>query len=90
VVPKGGLDALIKREGQAGKARFAQEVETWMIEQVANHKRLRGGVILIDAIPKSYVDSWRSSLRFSPTGKILRKNLRKLVEEEDKRSKGKL
>jgi len=55
VVPKGGLDSLIKREGKAGMAKFAQEVEAWMVEQVANHKRLRGGVILIDAIPKSYV-----------------------------------
>jgi len=55
VVPKGGLEALVKREGEKGKARFAQEVEKWMIDQVANHKRLRGGVILIDAIPKSQV-----------------------------------
>ena len=53
VVPKGGLEALIRREGEHAKAKFAQEVEKWMIDQVANHKRLRGGVILIDAIPKS-------------------------------------
>jgi len=90
VVPKGGLEGLIKREGEKGKARFAQEIEKWMIDQVANHKRLRGGVILIDAIPKSYVMIDETPTDSRPTGKILRKNLRKLVEDENKRNKGKL
>jgi hypothetical protein len=53
VVPKGGHDALMARHGKVGKARFEQDIEKWMVEQVANHKRLRGGVVVIDAIPKS-------------------------------------
>lgn len=37
---------------------------------MANHKKLRGGVLLIEAIPKS------------PSGKILRKDLRLLSIKE--------
>lgn len=40
--------------------------------QVSDHKRLRGGVIFIDAIPRS------------PTGKILRKDLRALHNRHTK------
>lgn len=38
--------------------------------KVANHKKLRGGVVLVDAIPKS------------PAGKILRKILRDQAKAE--------
>jgi 4-coumarate--CoA ligase len=37
---------------------------------VASHKQLRGGVVYLDAIPKS------------PSGKILRKDLRVLAKRE--------
>jgi acyl-coenzyme A synthetase/AMP-(fatty) acid ligase len=39
--------------------------------QVANHKRLRGGVVFLEAIPKS------------PAGKILRRELRDLAKVDD-------
>jgi acyl-coenzyme A synthetase/AMP-(fatty) acid ligase len=55
VVPRGGLEALLAKSGEKGMREFRAEVEKWMTGQVANHKRLRGGVVLIDAIPKSYV-----------------------------------
>jgi len=56
------------------RADFAADIAKWIQKKVANHKRLRGGVVLVDVVPKS------------PSGKILRKDLRvraaKEVEEE--------
>ena len=37
---------------------------------MANHKKLRGGVVFLEAIPKS------------PSGKILRKDLRELAKRD--------
>lgn len=67
VVPKSGLGAL---SNQADKDAFAAEVAEWIKGKVANHKQLRGGVVLIEAIPKS------------PSGKILRKDLRAMTKKE--------
>ena len=53
----------------------AEEIMDWVASKVANHKKLRGGVVFIDAIPKS------------PSGKILRKDLRELAKRQDKGSK---
>ena len=47
----------------------AQEIIDWVAGQVANHKRLRGGVVFLEAIPKS------------ASGKILRKELRALAKK---------
>ncbi|KAH8817886.1 AMP binding protein [Flagelloscypha sp. PMI_526] len=44
--------------------KFEREVQEWMESKVAKHKYLRGGVEIVDVIPKS------------PSGKILRKDLR--------------
>lgn len=49
----------------------SEQVVKWVDAKVANHKRLRGGVVLVDAIPKS------------PAGKILRKVLRDQAKEAD-------
>ncbi|GKT48210.1 putative acyl-coenzyme A synthetase [Colletotrichum spaethianum] len=46
----------------------AEDIQKWVAEQVASYKKLRGGVVFIDAIPKS------------ASGKILRKDLRSLVK----------
>ncbi|KAF9279332.1 putative fatty-acid--CoA ligase FadD10, partial [Mortierella alpina] len=51
-----------------GRALSEQEVVDYVGERVAPHKRLRGGVRFIDVIPKS------------AAGKILRKDLRVLVQ----------
>ncbi|BEI80393.1 hypothetical protein CcaverHIS002_0109220 [Cutaneotrichosporon cavernicola] len=63
------------------KARIEKEVAEWVRERVAQHKRLRGGVVVLDAIPKS------------PSGKILRKDLRVQAQKEleaEKKGKAKL
>lgn len=55
-----------------------EEVKAFVKESVTDYKRLRGGVIFLDAIPKS------------PTGKILRKDLRELARKEDRKEGAKL
>jgi 4-coumarate--CoA ligase len=50
----------------------AQEVVDWIRERVNPYKRLRGGVVFIDVIPKS------------PSGKILRRELKELALKEFK------
>ncbi|THH07289.1 hypothetical protein EW145_g3470 [Phellinidium pouzarii] len=52
------------------KKAFARSVQTWMQGQVARHKFLRGGVVVLEAIPKS------------AAGKILRRELRELAKTE--------
>ncbi|KAJ7060932.1 AMP binding protein [Mycena amicta] len=57
----------------AAKAAFAKKVQKWMEGKVARHKFLRGGVAVIEAIPKS------------AAGKILRKELREVAKGEAER-----
>ncbi|KAJ7697632.1 AMP binding protein [Mycena rosella] len=52
------------------KALFAKGVAKWIETKVAKHKFLRGGVAVIDIIPKS------------AAGKILRRELRDLAKQE--------
>ncbi|KAF1851737.1 4-coumarate-CoA ligase-like protein [Cucurbitaria berberidis CBS 394.84] len=47
-----------------------QQIIDYVQKNVASHKQLRGGVVFLDAIPKS------------PAGKILRKDLRTLAKRE--------
>ncbi|KAF2167482.1 hypothetical protein M409DRAFT_66041 [Zasmidium cellare ATCC 36951] len=61
VVLDGGIDK---------SSTTADEIATWLSERVAKHKRLRGGVRFINAIPSS------------ATGKILRRELKVLAEKE--------
>ncbi|KDE04365.1 hypothetical protein MVLG_05244 [Microbotryum lychnidis-dioicae p1A1 Lamole] len=49
---------------------LAKKVQKFVADRVAPHKKLRGGVFLLDVIPKS------------PSGKILRKDLRTLAAKE--------
>lgn len=37
---------------EAAKIAFSQSVQKWVTTKVARHKFLRGGVVVIDAIPK--------------------------------------
>ncbi|EJD44147.1 AMP binding protein [Auricularia subglabra TFB-10046 SS5] len=52
------------------KAKFEAGIAKWIETKVAKHKFLRGGVVVIDAIPKS------------AAGKILRRQLRDRVKAE--------
>ncbi|KAJ7185864.1 AMP binding protein [Mycena filopes] len=62
-----------KVKSAQAKAAFAKSVAKWMTTKVAKHKYLRGGVSIIDVVPKS------------AAGKILRRELRDLAKEELKR-----
>lgn len=54
----------------ATKDLTREEVAKWVEGKVAHYKKLRGGVLFVDAIPKS------------PAGKILRKVLREEAKRE--------
>ncbi|GAA5975414.1 hypothetical protein JCM5350_006472 [Sporobolomyces pararoseus] len=56
----------------ADKNTVADEAAKWVASKLAYYKQLRGGVILLDAIPKL------------PSGKILRKDLRAMAAKESK------
>ena len=43
----------LKTDGD--KIAFRKSVATWIASRVAKHKLLRGGVVLINAVPKRYV-----------------------------------
>lgn len=47
-----------------------KDVANWLAERVSRHKRLEGGVVIVNEIPKN------------PSGKILRKILREKAKEE--------
>ncbi|KAF7324882.1 AMP binding protein [Mycena kentingensis (nom. inval.)] len=55
------------------KEQFARSVQKWIEPKVAKHKYLRGGVKVIDVVPKS------------AAGKILRKELREAAKKEAER-----
>ena len=55
-----------------------EEIKTYVKKQLASHKQLRGGVIYLGAIPKS------------PSGKILRRELRELAKKEQRSTGAKL
>lgn len=42
---------------------FPRNVQLWIEARVAKHKFLRGGVVIIDAIPKRFVYLWSCSLQ---------------------------
>jgi 4-coumarate--CoA ligase len=55
----------------ADRSKISEEkIKAFVKEHMATYKQLRGGVVFIDAIPKS------------PSGKILRKDLRAMAKEE--------
>lgn len=64
------------------KAAFEGEIKDWVKGRVAYHKQLRGGVSVIEAVPKRYAYNickflgFKADHDFSAAGKILRKDLR--------------
>ncbi|KAL7413952.1 hypothetical protein BDY24DRAFT_414651 [Mrakia frigida] len=73
VVPAGGLESV--KGGKEGRQKIEHELERWLAERVSDSKRLRGGVHLIDIIPKS------------AAGKILRRQLRDRAAADHKTGK---
>ncbi|KAH9073096.1 AMP binding protein [Lactarius deliciosus] len=62
---------VVHKAGSANAPKsFPQDVQLWIESQVARHKFLRGGVVVLDAIPKS------------AAGKILRRELRERAKSE--------
>jgi len=64
IVRKGGIAAVEKGDDQ--------KIMAWLAKKVANHKKLRGGVRFVDAVPKS------------ASGKILRRILKEEAKKENK------
>jgi 4-coumarate--CoA ligase len=68
-VPRAYIVASQEKRTNAGEAE-AKAIVDWMAKKVANHKRLRGGIVFIDEIPKS------------ASGKILRRILKERSKED--------
>ncbi len=64
IVPR---DTSILRDNTQ-KARLSVEVAAWVADNVAYYKKLRGGVFVVDSIPKS------------PSGKLLRRVMRQRIQ----------
>jgi acyl-coenzyme A synthetase/AMP-(fatty) acid ligase len=64
------FSAYIVLNQSSNHAKLCPEVQAWVAARVAQHKRLRGGIVVLDAIPKS------------PSGKILRRDLRERAKKE--------
>lgn len=74
-VPRGYV---VRRQGDEGRKMVsAKEVMDFVAGRVASHKRLRGGVVFVDEIPKS------------ASGKILRKELRAKAKAEQESASNK-
>lgn len=52
------------REGEEARVVAAEEIRRWSDKRLANHKRLRGGVVFVDSLPRT------------PSGKLLLRVLR--------------
>ena len=71
--PDGSGNELPRAYVVANKSKISeQEIKDFVKENLAQHKQLRGGVIWLEAIPKS------------PSGKILRRELRDAAKKEGK------
>jgi len=58
-----------------GPGTVVEEIHKWLNERIAPYKRLRGGIKLVEAIPKS------------PSGKILRRQLKDALKEPTRAAK---
>ena len=74
--PDGSGNELPRAYVVADKAKIGEaEIKAFVKENLAQHKQLRGGVVYLEAIPKS------------PSGKILRRELRDMAKREGKTAK---
>jgi 4-coumarate--CoA ligase len=68
-IPRAYVVASQSKRASAGEAE-AKAIVEWLDTKVANHKRLRGGVVFVDEIPKS------------ASGKILRRILKERSKDD--------
>jgi 4-coumarate--CoA ligase len=69
--PSGSGNELPRAYVVADQSKISEEdIKTFVKQNLAQHKQLRGGVIYLEAIPKS------------PSGKILRRELREMAKRE--------
>lgn len=69
---------VVCKEGVEKSETTAIDIATWLQGKVARHKRLRGGVRFVPAIP------------YSQSGKILRRELRAMTNSEPAEKASKL
>ena len=70
---------VISGRGKAkGEKEVIEGIHSWLNARVANHKKLRGGICVVDAIPKS------------PSGKILRREVAQMLKQKTTKSGSKL
>jgi len=69
---------VVLKAGQKSSKETADQIITYMDSKLAPHKRLRGGIQFMEAIPKS------------PSGKILRRILRDQEKEQQQKTASKL
>ena len=55
---------VLKEKGERERKEKGKEVKAWLEAKIAGHKKLRGGLWVVDSVPKS------------PSGKILRRQLK--------------
>jgi 4-coumarate--CoA ligase len=68
-VPRAYIVVSQEKRSQAGEVE-AKAIVDWTAKKVANHKRLRGGIVFVDEIPKS------------ASGKILRRLLKERSKDD--------
>lgn len=77
--PDGSGNELPRAYVVADKKKISEDqIKKFIKDTLAPHKQLRGGVVYLPAIPKS------------PSGKILRRELRLLAKKEEKAQGAKL
>lgn len=55
---------------QTGQSASPEDIASWLAQRVARHKRVTGGVVIVEEIPKN------------PSGKIMRKIMRDKAKQE--------
>lgn len=80
--------AYVVLQGDVRASRnVAGDISKWLNEQVAQHKRLRGGIRFVDVIPKSAAGKSTASVTSNPIGKILRRVLREEAKNDPVKAK---
>ncbi|KAJ9610617.1 hypothetical protein H2200_005394 [Cladophialophora chaetospira] len=73
-----GFVVVNQKAKSKGEKEVVEGIHLWLNARVANHKKLRGGIYLIEAIPKS------------PSGKILRRELAAMLKAKTAKAGSKL